>query len=249
MPDNVRCKDCGFLGLRMIHSREIAEVEQEIRESHKFPDYYTGSDGPGGTGEYYVPLAICCMMEKQVSAESTGPMTERAERFFTVINKDRTCQSFMEWQNGFTPKEHREMLDRRMNLEFQERRENADREYQRGRDSDDREWRKDQESIASKRHFQQLLVMGGLVILAQIFAGWLSRDRSPATQPSSGAASVIEKEKTSSQNGPRLIAETSLAFAFKGLQVVSTEYRFAAFSPLLPDPSPCGSASLVKGEL
>jgi hypothetical protein len=37
-----------------------------------------------------------------------------------VISQERDCKGFVEWQQGFTPKEHREMLDRKWQMEFEE---------------------------------------------------------------------------------------------------------------------------------
>lgn len=47
-----------------------------------------------------------------------------------VIQKERECgESFTEWQLGFTPKEHREMLDRQEFLKWQARQRNEDKRW------------------------------------------------------------------------------------------------------------------------
>ena len=44
-----------------------------------------------------------------------------------IIDDDRTCQEFTKWRQGFTPKEHREMLDRKDFREWQEKQRKSDR--------------------------------------------------------------------------------------------------------------------------
>ena len=47
-----------------------------------------------------------------------------------VIGKDRDCKDdFVRWRQGFSPKEHREMMDRERMLRWQAEREEADRSY------------------------------------------------------------------------------------------------------------------------
>ena len=47
----------------------------------------------------------------------------------SVIGRDRNCISFTKWQQGASPKEHREMIDREKLLEFQENRRRNDRKW------------------------------------------------------------------------------------------------------------------------
>ena len=47
-----------------------------------------------------------------------------------VIHEERECgESFTEWQLGFTPKEHREMLDRKEWRDWQERQRKEDKHW------------------------------------------------------------------------------------------------------------------------
>jgi len=90
-----------------------------------------------------------------------------------VISKDRPCpDGYTKWQQGFTPKEHREMLDSQKMLQWQAEREDADRA-----------WRERQDRLADERaenrHWREIAIVGVLVggaaIVAQIVAAFIER--------------------------------------------------------------------------
>jgi hypothetical protein len=45
------------------------------------------------------------------------------------IHRKRECASFIKWRQGFTPKEHLEMLDRELRMQMDERREKEERRW------------------------------------------------------------------------------------------------------------------------
>lgn len=86
-----------------------------------------------------------------------------------VMHRQRVCNAFTPWQQGFTPKEHREMVDRQWMI---------DREDRRDKEMRDREDRRDRE--AKSRHRNELvvfgLVLGALTIIgSMIQAGWFPK--------------------------------------------------------------------------
>jgi len=88
-----------------------------------------------------------------------------------IINKEincETCKEFTDWQQGFTPKEHREMLDRRWMLDFQAKREEDDKKWRDAQRRDDLAWREKQEENTGKRHSVELWIIGGVVTVALI---------------------------------------------------------------------------------
>jgi hypothetical protein len=111
-----------------------------------------------------------------------------------LFDRERKCGEFADWQQGFTPKEHRELIDRQKLLE----REDNWQKFQAQMAEDDRKWREEQEIKAEERHKRelqtirdinktQMWVMGGLVTLiivlvtvistilgGAIEAGWVS---------------------------------------------------------------------------
>jgi hypothetical protein len=85
----------------------------------------------------------------------------------TFINDDRPCKSFTKWQQGFTPKEHRDMLDRQ---EF--------RDWQAKRELEDKQFRKD-EQRSNKRYRIAELVLVVVTILAILAAAFINRNNQP----------------------------------------------------------------------
>ena len=55
---------------------------------------------------------------------------EDKRKVHSEIQKERSCEYFTPWQQGFTPKEHREMLNRDWMLNYQKEREESDRKWQ-----------------------------------------------------------------------------------------------------------------------
>jgi hypothetical protein len=107
MVNMVKCIDCGYLTLRRNSTRELVEVEAEIRDTGEIPkDHY----GPRDIQPLYDPPLICFrnkfkLYEEQNAVTGVGP----AGRILAVINKERPCDKFKKWVQGFTPKQHVEM--------------------------------------------------------------------------------------------------------------------------------------------
>jgi hypothetical protein len=133
----VKCSECGFLAIRNAETRNLEEVEFKPRQS--------GDIGKLGV-QRYVLIPVCFAMvanfdeeieELRKSPEYTekrngyGQVTWPQWSTFVkvVLNKERECESFTRWHQGFTPKEHREMLDRQEMLKWQADREDADRKW------------------------------------------------------------------------------------------------------------------------
>lgn len=76
-----------------------------------------------------------------------------------VISDDRVCSNYTPWHQGFTPKEHREMIDRQW-----------ERNWQLEREREDRKWREHQERKADERHRVNLLINTGLVTVVMVVA-------------------------------------------------------------------------------
>jgi len=123
-----KCADCGFLAIRNKETRNLEEVEYESRQNGKIH-----------TGIYhYLPTCFEMVVNfpdeidklKQLPRyqEQKNSMGEIIWPQYDVmisetINAERECQFFAHWQQGFTPKEHRDMLDREWQQKHQEERE------------------------------------------------------------------------------------------------------------------------------
>lgn len=137
MPNQIerKCAECGYLAIRT--GGEFAEVSEDVRDS--FP---------------YATAKPCCFVRQQQMVEEVR-LVETNEhgkfdmwRFTNIINRDRVCDAFREWDQGFSPKEHVEMGM----MERQEKRE----------DSRDRR--------ARRHSITELIIIGVIVPAAMIAA-------------------------------------------------------------------------------
>lgn len=74
-------------------------------------------------------------MEHQHGLEPSGGSIHTLEfespTILSIVQKNRHCDAFTSWQYGFTPKEHRDMLDRQWLLDREDRRDKEQRGLQR----------------------------------------------------------------------------------------------------------------------
>jgi len=119
-----KCSECGFLASRGVHSRQLGETEQEIRLNG-------GSVIVLNTGKPFnlFEPPICFMRSPDYKAI---PFDLRVDKSAvrSEIQRERTCEYFTPRQQGFTPKEHRDMLDRQWMLEREERRDREVKKWQ-----------------------------------------------------------------------------------------------------------------------
>lgn len=157
-----KCAECGFLTLRNRFSGELDEVDGDFRKTGNPPRRRAvGPRAPAATipvismappgvttGEIwpYPSMPICFVQRYDLWQETH--LTERTEdvpasMVLEIISKERDCVpsvgqlGFTAWRQGFTPKEHREMMDREAMQRLQFEREEADRRWRR----EERYWR------------------------------------------------------------------------------------------------------------
>ena len=115
----VKCADCGFLTLRDKTTGSLVEVNDDYRVSGNVPDYIAAY-------KEYHNYPICFVMAYDLMPE----VEEAAKKQFfdksddwgkyviEVITKERDCKTkcstlgFAKYQQGFTPKEHLEKINR-----------------------------------------------------------------------------------------------------------------------------------------
>ncbi len=119
----VKCSECGFLASRNVQSRQLEETEQEIRMEGG-PVIVWNTEKP----LHHTEPPICFM---RVEDYKSIPYTLFGDNDMvkSEIQRERTCKDFIPWQQGFTPKEHREMMDRKLMLEMEEKRKRNDRKW------------------------------------------------------------------------------------------------------------------------
>ena len=181
MVNGPTCAKCGFLALRNLFTGDLDEAPDKYRVDGVIPEIRTHVKRSQSINDFYdypydgVPICFKRadnLIDEVVWRGSPGVVVPEAVK--AIVDKERTCndQTFTEWQQGFTPKEHREMLDRQWLLERQEAREDADRA-----------WRAVQEAKADKRYKWNLVITAGLVTIVsaiiQILSAFIQRGSLP----------------------------------------------------------------------
>ena len=103
-----------------------------------------------------IPCASCALFDlrKEINELGASNAPERKK----VIHDLRECKKFTPWHQGFTPKEHQEMLDRQWMLKHQAK---VDRR--------DRKWREDQAKKSNRGARLSLSVaIIGIIVAALI---------------------------------------------------------------------------------
>ena len=111
MPKQVKCADCGFLGVRLIETRQIVDAEPWTRNQGKLPR--NADDKP-----IYAKWPICFVQEIDVYLEANGEQ-RTDESLAAVFQKKRICKRHTKWFQGSTPKEHQEMIQSRWDKAIQ----------------------------------------------------------------------------------------------------------------------------------
>ena len=181
----VKCENCGFLALRNGITGLLDEAPQEYRWRTEIPKLRN----PNVTGVQtdlgnfftypYSGVPICLVRSYPLHNEFASQDQATHKEIFALLQKERNCTErdlFTPWQQGFSPREHREMLDNQRLLEFQTKREDNWQQFQTRLAEDNRKWREEQEAQAEVRHLReietlrgihkgQMWVMGGVVTL------------------------------------------------------------------------------------
>jgi len=153
-----KCSECGFLTLRDKTSGLLVEVIDDYRVSGRIPSYIRAFKE-----QHNWPICFVMVYDlfPEVQQAASKQFHEKADDWspyvLGVITKERICPrienvfGFVKYHQGFTPKEHREMMDREQMLKWQAKREESDRE-----------WRSKQES--ENRRFQLIAALGGAIV-------------------------------------------------------------------------------------
>jgi hypothetical protein len=122
---------------------------------------------------------LCFVNECNIWAELNPVSWENA---MAMVQKERECKAFVPWQQGYTPKEHKEMMDRKAMLEWQTNRDEAYRKERDERYRVDREWREAQSKINREWRFREFVVAVValiVVVLASVIGALISREGQP----------------------------------------------------------------------
>ena len=125
----VKCSKCGFLASRNVQTRRLEETELEIRKEGALSIAWN-TEKP--FTKYEPP--ICFMQSPDFKAlpystESIYQRDKQSKEVYDEIQRDRECKFFTEWRQGFTPKEHQEMLDRELMMKRDEARRKEEKRW------------------------------------------------------------------------------------------------------------------------
>lgn len=170
----VRCVECGYIAVRNVDSNCLDEAGNDFREKGLVA---LGREHGRNQYQLHERQPVCFVQCYDLRAEIRQAFVTGKDEtgcVLQVISMERECNGFTKWQQGFAPKEHREMLDRRWMLDFQSRRENEDREWREKQRNEDLAWREIQEKKADNRHSTELWIIGGVVTVALILGSILA---------------------------------------------------------------------------
>jgi hypothetical protein len=141
MPGSVKCADCGMLAMLHKQSGEYVAADQMLRERGEIVHH--------GNQYIYHAYPLCAAVAVNLRT-LIGPQNDENENSFRkrVIHDERQCDSFVPWNPCFSPKEHKEMIQERERLAWQDRQMKEAREFQ-----------AEQARLADERHVEQIRVM------------------------------------------------------------------------------------------
>ena len=152
---SVKCAECGLLALRT-PGQEIRQAGHDARTNGRVPD---------GHGQMPVCIRGAASLDKEMAGATP-------DAFVQVVSKDRECDKFYTWHEGYSPKEHLDMVAQETLLKMQADQREADKRWQaeqRERDQrreDERrekDRKQEEERHKSDRQWQvRLIIAGGL---------------------------------------------------------------------------------------
>lgn len=166
-----KCAECGYLSLRLTKDRTIAEVEKLTRHDAVNPSVLSTTVHDQYAGSPF------CFVNAFPLAEEIDRQDEKQSvqnRWKHVFWKERDCKESVEWRQGFTPREHKEIIEGEQLLEFQRGRDERQFTFQKEESEKNRTFQLLLERNAEKRHVRELAVMGGIVTLALIISQFLN---------------------------------------------------------------------------
>ncbi len=148
----VKCTECGYLAIRNKHNYKLEEAVEEYRQKGILPMLY---DEIGHNQHHIHDIRPFCFVQSYDlgnevhlefgNLEGSISKDELGCVMAVVQKSERDCDKkglFTGWKPGFTPKEHREMLDRQWMIERDEKRDADLRAWQSAESKKNRHWRK-----------------------------------------------------------------------------------------------------------
>lgn len=142
-----KCAECGFLTLREKDTGKLREVDADYRVLGRVPPI----SGYEELHNYPICFAMAWELMPEVEEAAQKQFEDHSDDWgkyvLVVITRERECSAkcgilgFTKYQQGFTPKEHKEMLDRQWMIEREDKRDTDIREWQVRESRSNRKWR------------------------------------------------------------------------------------------------------------
>jgi hypothetical protein len=151
-PDNKHCASCGFLSVRHFQTRELLDAELQFREEGRIPWVKLDQRTEVPAYDEY-PI---CFLRKIDFGEHIGRPCEHVQRQDALHRC--CCDQHTPWKQGFTPREHWEMIQEEARLKWQAEREEADRAYRADNDRAIREFQAEQARLNREHNEKSLSI-------------------------------------------------------------------------------------------
>ena len=176
-PAKVKCQDCGYLAVRNQQTRALAETEEVMRQSGEPPPVFVLPHPGRNAVLIYERTPVCFVREFDLPVEAG--LADDARAFLNVIRQERVCPKWTQWFQGFTPRDHKEMIDAREQRDWQEARRREDIAYRDEQRRSDLE-RDERREKTARSQFRLTFWVGmavipiTLVVLAALLQGAVS---------------------------------------------------------------------------
>ena len=195
--DNV-CANCGFLAVRQYATRQLVDAERDLRNNGRIP--WVKLDGRTST-EAYDEYPVCFMGKVDLQ-QKIGRPCDDSHRITTILQV--TCEDHTPWKQGFTPKEHLEMMQQAARLEWQTRREEADKTERAARDKQARDFQAQQADLNRQYNTRNLWALGAIVIATVVgpIIGAIIASQSVTTPSASPSLPQTDRQTTKADSSP-----------------------------------------------
>lgn len=156
------CGTCGFLALRTLSETSLIEAHTGYRETREMIAIQ------GNRGNLYEVWPICFVHKANLKDDCGGK--DDKSTVVEVLKKNRNdCDGWVEWDQGFSPKEHAEKMYNETLLKMRLEESEADRQWRERQDARDHAWRIEQaERDRDWRKEDRSLAMSNLFVAAGV---------------------------------------------------------------------------------
>jgi hypothetical protein len=112
-----KCIDCGYLAVRDIDTRQLEEAERDESGNMVFPRVRRQAWGGILFPKHDAPICFARNSYLQSKYEAKPPQFNLLPAWEAKVRQllieEHPCSDFTDWIQGFIPKEHREMIDKK----------------------------------------------------------------------------------------------------------------------------------------